>query len=324
MTVRRLLRRLGFAVVAAFVVMTVTFAFIALTGDPTVAILRYGLASAGVPPEEINATVDAYRAARNLDEPVLQRYVRWLGNVVTLQWGRSFASGEPVTAIIAARVPFTLAYVVPGLALSGVGALALGLYSATDPAGDRGRLAAAASYVAHGVPGFWIAAILILAFKIHHGWVATRFDADASVFASQNLVRLVLPALLLALGVLAGQARHVRSATRERATREFVRLLRAKGAGPRVVARHVLRNAAAPLVSLFFVDLLAVLVVNVYVIEYVFDIPGFAMLSYQAIKNHDLPVVLGTTMVIAFVGIAANLVQDVSYAALDPRVGGED
>jgi peptide/nickel transport system permease protein len=114
--------------------------------------------------------------------------------------------------------------------------------------------------------------------------------------------------------------RYARAEALEYVDQEFVKLLRSKGSGPVVIARHVVRNAAIPLVSLFFSELFAVLAVEVIVIERVFGIPGLGRTVLRAVNGRDLPLVVGVAITVALVGVAANLLQDVAYRVLDPRV----
>ena len=129
---------------------------------------------------------------------------------------------------------------------------------------------------------------------------------------------------MLGTSLLAGQARYARAESSEYVNAEFVKLLRAKGASGWAVARHLLRNAAVPLLSLFFADLLVIVALNIFVLEVVFGIPGLGQLSYEAIQNRDLPLILGTVMVLVFAGIFGNLFQDITYRTLDPRIGAAD
>ncbi|WP_435159484.1 ABC transporter permease subunit [Haladaptatus sp. DFWS20] len=134
---------------------------------------------------------------------------------------------------------------------------------------------------------------------------------------------IVLPAGILGVSLLAGQLRHARAESREYVYRDFVKLLRAKGASTRLVARHILRNAAIPLISLFFVDFIGVLIVNVFVLEQVLNIPGIGFAGLIALEQRDLPLIIGIAMTIAVAGIASNLIQDIAYISLDPRVESE-
>lgn len=328
-------RRLAFAVIAAYLVMTAAFGIVALTADPGQALLEYQLSrQSGVSDEEIQEELQEYREERNLDDPVLERYQRWLVGVTTLDWGQSFTNNAPVTGLIRDALWRTAQYVLPAMVLSLLAGLSAGVYAAlTDRPSRRGGITSAA-YLAFGVPNFWLGKLLIAlvtppiawaGYVLTTHWPLARLSLEAFVFPSVAgvLNGSVFPVLVLSTSLTVGLLRYTQSEVRERVGGDFVKLLRAKGASNRRVARHLLRNAAIPLTALFVTDLLAILVVNVYIIEFVFGISGFGMLSYRAIFNRDLPLVLGTTMTIAFVGIAANVLQDVTYSLLDPRVETE-
>lgn len=321
---RRVARRLVIALVAVYLVMTVAFAFVALTPDPNQALVAYQAQTGGGSAEDVREAVQAYREARNLDDPVLQRYGRWLVDVSTLDWGMSYTYDRPVTGLIAQRLPYTALYVVPALALSLVGGVTVGLYSAFNRRGVLDRVSSLTGYLGLGVPNFWLAEVATLAAAAQFGAGVGTVHANGRPDAFWSMAHLrafALPALVLASGLFAGQLRYARAESMEYVNAEFVNALRAKGVSRLSVARHVLRNAAVPILSLFFTDMVAVLVVNIYVIEAVFGIDGLSALSLTAIHQRDLPLVLGTTMVIALVGIAANFLQDIAYAALDPRIG---
>jgi peptide/nickel transport system permease protein len=335
--VRRLAaRRIALALLAVYLVFTLSFAFVALTPDPNVGSVRLSAAQScsGTSEERsrcIKAHIHAYRKANNLDDPVAVRYVNWLESMVTLDWGVSSTNDAPVLAVIGNTLPFTLLYVVPAMILSAVAGLAVGAALALRPEGWRERLATAGTYLGYGVPNFWIAAFLLAILGRTYGlpgpyylsWDPT-VATNADPFDPGTFVRMVLPILVLSTTLFASQLRYARAETLERLGSELVKVVRSKGYGDRGVARHVLRLTAPLLVSLFVVDLFGVVVVNVFVLEYVFDIPGFGSTTLTAIKDRDMPLLLGATMVIAFVGIAGNLLKDLLTLAVDPRIGDAD
>lgn len=314
-----------------WLVITIAFGFVTLTGAPGEAYARYAaateLAGTGADGEAIDEYVDEaaaeYREARDLDEPVLDRYVTWMGNVVTLQWGESYEFGVPVTELIWEHLEITAVYTIPAMTVAVVGGVALGTYAALGHNRIVARMMTGSAYGLYGLPNFWIAAVILLSVPLQFRPYFMFYDLEASPFVLENLVMLVTAGLVLGVGLLASQARYVRSEILDIEGEEFVRTLRSMGVGPRRTYYHVLRVAAIPLTTLFFSTLLGILVLNVIVIEYVFEIPGFGMLTYQAYLDRDLPLIIGTTMVIAFIGIAGNLLQDVAYELLDPRVSVE-
>lgn len=314
-------RRALVAVVAVYLVMSLAFLFVALTPDPNEGAIAYEVVRTGGDQEDARRAINAYRGARNLDDPVHERYARWLIDISTLDWGMSFSHGRTVTSLVADRIPYTALYVVPALVVSLLGGVSVGLYTAFNRRGLVDRAASVLTYSGFGVPNFWLAEIALLLVVGELGMLSRVSQPPPAEFWSlAHLEQYVLPSLVLASGLFAGQLRYARAETLEYVNDEFVAALRAKGVGRLAVARHVLRNAAVPILSVFFTDMVAVLVVNIYVIEEVFGIEGLSALSLAAVHQRDMPLVLGTTMVIAFVGIAANFLQDVTYAVLDPRI----
>ena len=306
-------RRTAFAVVAIYLVLTVTFGFVTLTGDPNQGAIVWQTATTQGQ-EAAQEALAEYREARNLNEPLAERYVRWLIDMTTLDWGTSFSQNAPVIALIGKALPRTLSYVLPAMAFALAGGIGIGLYSATHQQTILARLGAGFAYIGFGIPNFWLAGVLLFVFTVPLGQYG-----EATIAYWPLVKSIVLPSLVLGTSLLAGQARYARAESIEYVNAEFVKLLRAKGASGWDVARHLLRNAAVPLFSLFFADLLIILALNIYVIEVVFGIPGLGQLSYQAIQDRDLPLILGTTMVLVFFGIIGNLFQDLAYRVLDPR-----
>ncbi len=256
------------------------------------------------------------RGERIVQGSVGEAYLAWLVDLTTLDWGYSQVGREPVFDAIATAVPHTLKYLVPGVAVAVVVGVTVGTYAALRPDGPLDRVASALAYLGFGVPNFVVGSILVLAFAIHP-------LENEPLYNDGPIQRVLWPAALVATTLLASQFRYARAQSREYAGTDFVRLLRAKGANTTGVARHVVRNAAVPLVSLFFVDTFAVLLLNVVVVESVFAIPGLGQLSFLAFWHRDVPTILGTTVVFVFLGFTGNFLQDAAYAILDPRVGDD-
>lgn len=314
-------RRVLFAVFAIYLVMSITFGFVALTADPKVGVIAHGTArqaaseNANESEREamVQEAVREYREENNLDDPVHERYFRWMVDISTLDWGRSDTQRAPVTTVLGTVIPNTLKYLVPAMLFALVGGLGLGVYSALNPGTVLERFSSGGLYLAYGIPNYWLALVVGL-LGLAHGGV---------VFSSRQMTTVVVPAAILGTSLLAGQLRYARAESHEYVNTEFLKLVRAKGASNWRVARHVLRNAALPLVSLFFADLLGVLVVNVFILEQILGINGLGSVGFAAIQQRDLPLILGVGMVLAFAGIVGNLIQDLAYVALDPRVDSE-
>lgn len=314
---RYVTKRVLFSVFAIYLVVSITFGFVALTADPNVGLVGHQ-ASRSIEAQTANDSERAaivqdaireYRESRNLDDPLSERYVRWLVDITTLDWGESFSQNAPVTTVLAAAIPKTLAYVVPAIALAIVGGVGLGVFSAMGRSRRlTGLFVVGGLYLALGIPNYWLGTVLV------------RPEIGPKLYRTRAMLEVVLPATVLGLGLLAGQFRYARAESQEYVNTEFVKLIRAKGASASRVARHVVRNAALPLFSLFFADLMGVLVVSVFVLEQVFAIQGIGYVGLLAIQDRDVPLVLGVAMVFAFAGIVGNLLQDLAYLALDPRV----
>ena len=328
-------RRVIFAVFAAYLVLSTVFVFVALTPDPRVGELTYAATSEAndkrIPVEQTDAweRLQDYKAERNLDDPFFERYERILVSYTMFDWGESYgADGQttfggsygsgyaatiPVIGLVGNALGHTLRYVLPAVLFAVVCGLGAGLYSATHQSNLLDRLGTSIAYLGFSFPNFWLGTIA-LALVGTGSWLGVQNE-------SEFLRTTVLPAAVLGTTLFAGQLRYTRAQSLEYIDTEFIKLVRAKGATNGRVARHLLRNAAVPLLSLFFADMLGLLVLNVFVIEYVFGISGIGSLALVAIQGRDLPVILGTTMIIVLFGVAGNLLQDVAYQVFDPRIG---
>lgn len=309
---RRIGRRTVLAALTVYLVVSMAFLFVALTPDPQ---LEYRLTLAekdGAGPEELEEIRQEYLAEKGKSGTLTERYVGWLVDVTTLDWGRSATQGDPVTTVLLRAGGRTLAYVVPAMLLAAALGIGVGLYAATHRNGLVDRLASGTAYLGLGLPDYFIAAMVLFLFYT---------NAEGKVVPGTGpIAHVAVPAFALGSTLFAGQLRYARAESLEHLGEEFVTLLRAKGAGTTRVARHVLRNAAVPMVSLFVTDLLAVLVLNVYLVESALGIRGFGFVSFIAIQQRDVALVLGATMVVVIVGVVGSLFQDVATALLDPRV----
>ncbi|WP_363465705.1 ABC transporter permease [Halogeometricum borinquense] len=313
--VRFLIRRTVFAVVAAISVLTVVFLLITVPKNPNVAAVKFNAAMSGRDPQ---AAAEAYRASHNLGKSLWWRYTHWMSNVLQFRWGMSQSVGAPVVAVLKRAAPYTLAYLVPGVILSIAVGVSAGVMTALRRQSITDRLGASISYLGYGIPNFFLGSLLLVLVGTQFGWDGTGFR-DGLV-TTKNAKRYVLPTLILASTLTASQLRYTRSLSADLLGHDFVRLVRAKGASTSRIARHILRNAAVPLLTLSFADLLGVLVLNIFVLEFVFGIPGIGTVSLRAIRDRDVPLVLGTTTLFIFVGVLGNLVQDLAYVVLDPRI----
>jgi peptide/nickel transport system permease protein len=322
-------RRSAFAVAVVWVVVSLAWASIALTPDPNEAsAVRSININDQLTESEKEAAIE--RIKGDSEAPPLERYLDWAGDFATLDWGTATSQqvpgpdGEPtsmaVTEALSRGIPRTLSYVVPAIALSVLLGWTIGTYAALAPESRAARLASMAAYAGGGLPNFYLAVAIPVVLAVPLDLLGSGLPAKLGPFGVRTTI---LPIAVLTLGLVGTQIRFTRTEVLEYARAEFVRLVRAKGAGPLRLARHVLRNAALPLLALFFTEVLAVLVVDVFVLEYVFPVEGIGAMALDAIFARDLSLVVGVTAVVVGTGVFGTLLQDLSYLYLDPRVGDE-
>jgi peptide/nickel transport system permease protein len=301
-------RRVALGAVAAWGVLTTVFLLFTATKDWVLAeeigLLRWQQADESV----VDAARQEYLASRELDRPLWQQYFDWMGNMATLNWGESFETGEAVFPMVTDAAARTAMYVLPAIVLAIAVGLLVGLYAAMRPESQLADGGLSTSYLFFAIPAFWVGGVLL------------SFAAQDVIGDSELLFDHALPIALTTATLLGGYVSYTRAHAMEYTSSEFVKLVRAKGASDRRVARHVLRNAAIPVFSMLFTEALGLLVLSVFVIEVLFGIDGFGRLLFRAVEDRDLPVLLGGTIVTIGVGVVGNIVQDVSYTVLDPRV----
>ena len=308
LAVRRTLQ----AVVVLLGVSVVTFALVHLVpGDP----VRLALGT-----RFDQATYDALRERAGLDQPLVVQYLQWIGHAVTGDLGVSFRSGDPVTALILERLPATLSLALASILVALLIAVPLGTASALRPRSFVDGASTVLSQIGISVPEFWMGIMLILLFAGTLGWFPSSgyvpFTQDPALW----LRSLVLPAVTTGLVSGSVLTRFTRSSVLEALGAEHVRTARAKGLPPRAVLDwHVLRNALLPLVTVTGVQL-AYLLSGVVVVEIVFAWPGLGQLALQSVEARDYPVLQGAVLLFAFVFLLLNLVVDLLYSKLDPRI----
>ena len=308
--IKRLLIALATLVVASWVVFAVLEV---LPGDPARLMLGF------------NASDDALAALRSqmgLDQPLIVRYLAWAGGLLRLDFGQSYTYSVPVIDLVAERLAVSLPLAVIALLLSSAIALPVGLFAASRRGRLSDTLAMGAAQIGVAVPNFWFALLLIYVFAVFlrlvpaggfPGWGAGIWPA---------LKALILPAVALALPQAAILARVTRAALVEVLGEDFIRTARAKGLPQRTVLwRHALRNAMLPVLTILGLQF-AFLLAGTVIIENVFYLPGLGRLVFQAITQRDLIVVESIVMLLVVAVIAVNLVVDVSYAIVDPRLRG--
>lgn len=310
-----LLRRVGVSVLLVWVVATLVFLAIRLVpGDPAELLLSQG----GMAPDP--AAVAELRDQLGLDRPLLSQYLTDMGNALRGDLGVSIQDGSPVAGNIARRLPRTLELIAAAALLAVIIGVPAGILAAVRAGGAFDRVAGWLSAVALAVPVFVLGTLLVLLFAQRLHWVAAggyvRF-ADDPV---QHVVLLAMPALAISAGLAASVFRMTRAAILDVAGRDWVRTARMKGLRPgRIMLQHMLRNAAMPVLTVIGLHLGSLLGGTVLV-EYVFNWPGLSGMLVDAVSARDYPEVVGIILVISVLFVALNLLLDLLYAVLDPRV----
>jgi peptide/nickel transport system permease protein len=274
--------------------------------------------------------MELLRQKWGLDQPVHVQYVKWLGNVAKGDLGESFRYRRPVTALIAERIPYTLQLTILALLFEAVIGIGLGIYSAVKQYSLVDKGVTVTSLVIYSIPGFWLALMLVMVFSVHLGWLPTSqsrsLDYDLlSTWGKigDRLWHLILPVFVLGVAQAAGTARYMRNRLLEVLSEEYITAARARGLREKtVIYKHALRNAMIPILTIFGMSL-PFLLGGAVLIENVFAWPGLGLLATQAASARDYPLILATTMIAAVLVILGNLLADVTYAIVDPRISLE-
>ena len=302
---RYILRRLLMLIPVLFGISIFVFLLMYFTpGDPAVLML-----GEGAPPEQL----EALREAMGLNDPFYVQYYRWLRNAVRGDLGRSLRSKKLVTEEILDRLPATTELAVAAVAFAVIVGVPVGILSATKPNSWFDNLAMVAALTGVGMPVFWQGIMLILIFSVHLRWLPSSGRMG-------GLEYLILPAITLGTASTASIARLTRSAMLEVLQQDYIRTARSKGLPRRMVTfRHALRNALIPVVTMIGLQFGGLMSGEVLT-ETIFAWPGIGRMIVDAINNKDFPLVQGTIMTFALMYALVNLIIDVTYALLDPRL----
>jgi peptide/nickel transport system permease protein len=311
------IRRLLIAIPSLLGISVILFTVLALApGDPFEELAT----NPNIPPE-VRANL---RAKFGIDDPILVRYLRWLAAMAQGDWGFSFASRVDVDTLILQRLPTTLVVIGSSQLLALAIALPVGIYAATRPYSIFDQIANTLAFVGFSLPTFFTGLLLILLFSITLDWLPFVYRADISATGWrwwwEHIRQAIMPVLVLGLFQAASYTRYVRSAVLDVVRLDYVTTARAKGLHERVVTiRHVARNALIPVVTLVALQMPAVFG-GAIVTEQIFRVPGIGSLLIGAMLANDTPVVMAVTFVFACLVVLFNLIADVLYGWLDPRI----
>ena len=300
---RYLLSRLGQSVLVLFGVSLLIFFSLHLTGDP---------AAIMMPPGASQQEIDQFRHSMGFDQPLLRQYGQYLGNLLQGDMGQSLRYDQPVTTLIGERVPATVLLAVTALGWSTAAGLLLGLVSAVWRNSVWDLIARLLAFSGQAIPVFWLGLLMILFFSLQLRLLPSSGYGD--------LTHLIMPAISLGAYYMSAIARLVRASLIDVLHQDYIRTAQAKGLSAwRILIRHGLRNALIPVVTvqgMYFASLLG----GALVTEIIFAWPGIGRLAVQAIQNRDFPLVQAIVLLAAVVFVVVNLVIDLLYVVLNPRI----
>lgn len=306
MHARYLARRVGESVIVLLAATFVSFALLRITpGDPAELMLPYGM---GVSAE----AVENLRAVLGLDKPLLVQYFSFLRHAIVGDLGQSFRMGTPVLPLVLGRLAVTAELALGAVLLSVVAALPLGVVAAVRKRTPLDSAIITFTLLGQSLPGFWLGIMLIVVFAV---WLNVL-----PAFGYGGLAHRILPTITLSAWLMAFLTRLMRSTAIEVLQEDYIRTARAKGLSERVVLlRHAMRNAVLPVVTVLGLQV-GGLLGGAVITETVFSWPGIGLLAVEAIRLRDYAVVQGVVLVTAVVFVAVNLLVDVAYAVIDPRI----
>jgi len=314
-----ILRRLLQSLMVLFVMSLLVFAGVYAIGNPVDILIN---------PQADQAEIARATAALGLDLPLWQQYWNFLAGAVSGDLGRSFVSNVPALHLILERLPATLELALAATFIAVVLGVPLGLWAGLRPDTALGRLIMGTSIIGFSLPTFWVGVMLIMVFSVELGWLPPTGRGETvdllgvplSILTLNGLKHIAMPALNLALFELALLIRLTRAGTREAVGQDYVRFARAKGLSmARVVRVHVLRNILIPIVTIVGVEFGSIIAFAV-VTETIFAWPGMGKLLIDSINVLDRPVIVAYLLIVVVVFVTINLVVDLAYTALDPRV----
>ena len=310
---RYILRRLLLVIPLLLAVSLLTFFLINLApGDPIAT--RFGMNMNNLEPERI----EEIREELGLNDPLPVQYLRYVNDLLHGDMGRSLTTHRPVSEEILARLPATIQLTLAAMLFVVLVAIPLGVISAIKRGSLVDNLSMGGALLGVSMPSFWFGIMLMLLFSLHLGWLPTGGRGDGTLAGS--LKALILPAITLGTGMMGLVARLSRSSMLEVLDQDYMRTARAKGLASHVVLlRHGLRNALIPVITVIGLQF-AGLLGGAVIVETIFAWPGMGRLAVNAISRRDYPVIMGTVLVFSVVFVLANLLVDILYTFIDPRI----
>lgn len=318
-----IIRRFLQAVVVVFIMSLIVFFGVNVIGDPVDMLIN---------PEADQAEIARTIQALGLDKPIHEQYLYFLKGVGSGDFGKSFIFGEPALKLILHHMPATIELAMVSLFMAIVLGIPLGLYAGLFPERRSSRLIMAGSILGFSLPTFWVGLMMIMLFAVHMGWLPSTGRGDTAVFLGiesslwtrDGLSHLFMPALNLALTNISLVIRLTRAGVREAMHQDYIKFARAKGLQPRrVIGVHLMKNIMIPIVTVLGLEFGSLMAFSV-VTESIFAWPGMGKLLIDSLLQLDRPVVVAYLMIIVLFFVIINLMVDVLYSVLDPRVRLKD
>ena len=298
-----ILKRLLLSIVVLFGITLIVFFILRLTGDPTHLLL---------PPETSKEDMDLFRHQMGFDRPLYVQYLKFLGGVLQGDLGNSLRHGQPAISLVYERLPATMELAVAALAIALIVAIPVGILSAVKPNTLTDHIGMLVALLGQSMPIYWSGLMLILLFTVKLNLLPA--------FGRSGLASLIMPAVSLGFFSMARIARVTRSSMISVLGKDYIRTAKSKGlTDSRVIIRHAFKNAAIPIITLVGMEL-GTLLGGAVITETIFAWPGVGQLAIQAIYNRDFPVVQAAVINLAVIFVLINLIVDILYTYLDPRV----
>ena len=314
-----IIRRMVQSLFVLFIMSLIVFTLINLVGDPVDMLVN---------PESLPEEIERVRKDFGLDQPVHIQYGKFLAGALSGDLGNSFIFGRPALTLMIERLPATLELATSALIIALTFGLPLGIYAGLYPNSIRTRIIMGSSILGISIPTFWLGLMLIIIFSVLLGWlpVSGRGDTaiflgiESSIFSLDGLRHLILPATSLAFFKLAMVIRLARSGTVEIMSLDFIKFARARGLSSiRIICAHLLPNILIPIITVLAIEF-GTLIAFATVTETIFAWPGLGKLLIDAILNLDRPVIVAYLLFVVTLFLILNLIVDILYAVLDPRV----
>lgn len=314
--------RVIWAGIVSLIIVTITFLLLAFAPNPSISEAATQAALQGGNPAE---AVERERQLRGLDEPLYIRYLDFLEGVYTLDWGWSEHRSQPVIEALWQSIYYTAQYSVPWTVLTLIIGPLVGVYSAANMYSWKDHLATGFAFFGWAIPNFFFGIILLLIFGVWLEWVPHQYQTGVPVFSVDNVLQLILPVFVLVTGSIGAVMRVSRNESAEFQNADFMKTAKAKGVSPtRAYAYHVMRPTMVPLSTTIVSQLLVIFLGSSLLIEVVFGIPGLGRLTFNALIAQDTSLVLGATLLFTFIAVVGNLIEDLVFTLMDPRISYDD